>query len=336
VLEACVPYAEQALYDWLGCRPEQFCSERTAAAMAMVAYVRARRFRSLAASAWPVAGLACTASLASDRPKQGPHRAFIAVQTRERTCLSDVTLVKGRRTRRDEERAIADLILDAIAEASGIDVRLPLPFHGDEAFHCQATMAPTSWQELIDGETRVVSPDGSRLGPDRVAAVFPGAFNPLHDGHRRMVEIAAGRLKMPVIFEMSVENVDKPLLDYAEMARRDRQFAAGELWLTRAATFAEKARLFPGTTFVVGADTLRRIGDPKYYGGSEEKCLRSVQSIAQSGCRFLVFGRRSGERFETLADLRLPAPLLEICTGVDEEAFRVDLSSTELRKSLSD
>src|SRR5205823_7907670 len=43
VLEAIVPYAATALADWLGGRPDQYCSERTARAMAMAAVERARQ-----------------------------------------------------------------------------------------------------------------------------------------------------------------------------------------------------------------------------------------------------------------------------------------------------
>ena len=58
--------------------------------------------------------------------------------------------------------------------------------------------------------------------------------------------------------------------------RRVAQFAeVGPVWLTRAATFAEKAALFPGAAFVLGWDTAVRVIDPKYYGGKAESRLRS-------------------------------------------------------------
>ena len=45
VLEAVVPYCAAAMVDWLGGRPDQFCAEPTARAMAMAAYRRACRLR---------------------------------------------------------------------------------------------------------------------------------------------------------------------------------------------------------------------------------------------------------------------------------------------------
>src|ERR1700730_15761894 len=81
-----------------------------------------------------------------------------------------------------------------------------------------------------------------------------------------MAELAREILNYPVSYEISIENVDKPPLDFIEMDTRARQFASGEaLWLTRAPLYVQKAELFPGATFVVGADTIERIGQPRYY-----------------------------------------------------------------------
>src|SRR5207245_1087635 len=121
--------------------------------------------------------------------------------------------------------------------------------------------------------------------------VFPGAFDPRHDGHRRMARLAAERLGLTVEHEISILNVDKPPLDFIEMQRRLEQFTDDErLWYTRAATFVEKAALFPGCTFVVGADTIARIAEAKYYGHDGQARDRAIAAIAAAGCRFLVFG----------------------------------------------
>lgn len=125
-----------------------------------------------------------------------------------------------------------------------------------------------------------------------------GAFNPLHVGHRRMIQIAHELLHEPVALDISIINVDKPPLDYMELQRRLGQFPPEQtIYLTRAATFEEKSRLFPGATFAVGADTLRRIAAPQYYGGSAAACQHAIERIAGRGCRFLVFGRDLGVGF---------------------------------------
>ncbi len=148
-----------------------------------------------------------------------------------------------------------------------------------------------------------------------------------------MAEIARRKLRGPAEFEISIVNVDKPPLDYLEIARRLEQFHAEQcVWLSRAATFEEKSAQFPGATFVVGVDTLKRIADVRYYGGAPAACRAALRRIAERGCRFLVFGRLEGDRFLTLADLDLPSELCEICEGVAEDEFREDVSSTALRQ----
>jgi hypothetical protein len=120
------------------------------------------------------------------------------------------------------------------------------------------------------------------------------------------------------------------------MERRANQFAADErLWFTRAATFVEKAALFPRATFVVGADTIARIAEPKYY--DDERCRdAALAALAAAGCRFLVFGRCHEGGFQSLCDLKLPDALRRICDEVPAEVFRVDVSSTALRAMQSE
>jgi hypothetical protein len=177
----------------------------------------------------------------------------------------------------------------------------------------------------------------SGLGGGRVGdVVFPGAFHPLHAGHLKMAETATAMLGSPVQFEIAILNVDKPPLDYTEIAARLAQFTAGQVvWLTRAATFVEKSELFPDSVFVVGVDTIVRIADARYYGGDAPGCRAAIRRIAERGCRFLVFGRKTAAEFETLRDMRLPPDLLAICEEVPENRFREDISSTQLRRQSS-
>ena len=117
------------------------------------------------------------------------------------------------------------------------------------------------------------------------------------------------------------------------MKRRIDQLGPDRVvWLTRAPTFVEKARLLPGTTFIVGTDTVRRIADARYYGNDPAACHAALLKIAARGCRFLVFGRNMGPGFVGLHQLDLPDPLRSLCQSVGEDVFREDVSSTEIRR----
>jgi hypothetical protein len=326
ILEAIVPYAPQALSRWLGGKPDEFCSARTGRAMAMEAYLRAVAYDPQAR----VFGIGCTASLASDRPKRGPHRVHVAWQTAATTACASLELQKGLRSRAEEEALATMLVLNAVAEACGARSRLDLPLAKSEHVDRARVDAPSDEQDLLAGRKSAV-PRGTARGEVLPKAVFPGAFNPPHEGHRKMAEIARAMLGCDVAMEISIENVDKPPLDFIEIDERLRWLPPQEsVWLTRAPIFVKKAELFPGATFVVGADTMERIGEERYYG-SAAGLAAAIEGIAAHGCRFLVFGRVHDGRFRTLADLALPESLARLCQAVPENAFREDVSSTELR-----
>jgi nicotinamide mononucleotide (NMN) deamidase PncC len=347
VLEAIVPYSNAALAEWLGGMPEQACSAATARAMAMAAFLRARK---LASKADPHAlvGIGCTASLATDRVKRGAHRVHVAVQTSRSTRSQCFLPILDGEDRALQESHAAGFALWEIANACGVEASaigdwLPLDAKGDALEGLDAEVAQLARVELLLGKQplAIVRPNSSvehfsvsELPPAKL--VFPGAFNPPHRGHLRMAVLAEQLLGAPLIWELSTVNVDKPPLDFIEIRTRvhairfedhDRPIA-----LTSAPTFREKSALFPGATFVVGADTVLRVGDLRYYGDLAARD-RAIAEIAALGCRFLVFGRQSSAGFQTLCDLELPRELRVICDEVPASEFREDISSTQLRSA---
>ena len=129
VLEAVVPYSESALTEFLGAGPSQAVSVETAAALARAAYKRAL---ALHAAQDPLVGVSCTATLATDRPKKGAHRAHIGISTAAETRVYSCTLTKGARDRQGEERVVSDLLLTVLARACGLDVTLDRLLLADE------------------------------------------------------------------------------------------------------------------------------------------------------------------------------------------------------------
>jgi nicotinamide mononucleotide (NMN) deamidase PncC len=358
LLEAIVPYSQAALTNWLGRSPEQFCTEETALAMAAVAYQRAARLAAGdSGSAQQHIGLASTASLVSDRPKKGDHRCHVATQARAETASWQLILEKGVRDRGAEERLSGRLILCALARAAGLPDLPPLELRDGETVVEHRAAADPLLVELLDGKRGVTwslagtpaqpgstKNTGPSAAPFSLHATIPvpqsppagllcGSFHPLHNGHRQLRDVASRLLGGPVYYELSIGNVDKPPLDFLSIDRRRAQFADEPLALTAAPTFAEKAAVLPGVTFVVGVDTAQRIVEPRYYGDSEEKMRAALGQIARAGCRFLVAGRKTGERFETLADVALPKDFANLFSAIPPADFRADISSTQLRRA---
>jgi nicotinic acid mononucleotide adenylyltransferase len=162
-------------------------------------------------------------------------------------------------------------------------------------------------------------------------AILPGAFNPLHAAHIAMRHDTQQRLHLPVSFELSLENVDKPPISLQEAERRLQAFGEHPCWITRAATFTEKARIFPGSVFVVGADTMQRITDAQYYGHDARQLAAALATIQSQSCRFLVYGRKIDSTFCGSWQINLTPAWQAICDCVSETDFRFDISSTELR-----
>ena len=117
LLEARIPYSQDALASLLGASPEQACNAETARDLAMCAFLRANAL----APGEETFGFAITASLRSTRPKKGEHRAHCALQTPTHTVTTSISLAKGERSRKEEERLVAHVALSALAEAFGVD-----------------------------------------------------------------------------------------------------------------------------------------------------------------------------------------------------------------------
>lgn len=343
VLEAIVPYSSQSMSEWLGREPEGFCSRSTALRMSAVAWHRARTLaRAAKLDDDDCFGVACTASLASSRPKRGEHRVWIAIEGSAGTWLRSVTLAKDKRNRSAEESIVTDTILSAICAATiGTELQVT-GLTPEDSVVAEETVLPEVIRAVRKGTLPVAwsLPGGvlssSIAADERPTGLLSGSFDPLHDGHRELRHIAEEQLGGSVGFELPVSNADKPPLDAASIESCRRQFDQAVLALSAAPLFVDKAGIFPNSTFVIGYDTAERVIQPRFYGGSESAMHESFQQIRDAGCRFLVAGRLSSGGFSTLEQLSIPAGLRDLFDAIPESRFRLDISSTELRQSAAD
>ena len=332
LLEVVMPYGQRSMVDLLGREPAQSVSPQTARDMARVAYRRALRLRQ---GNSPVVGLASTATIATDRPKRGDHRCCVAAWDDAGVATYNLRLAKGQRDRAGEEEVVSRLIVHSLARACGVEPDVPLELLETERLDVRCLAHANPIPLLLAGEARTVTtyPDGRMVvdEPLPAAVVLPGSFDPLHRGHEQLARVASEFLEAGVVFEMSVVNVDKPPLKEAEVQRRLRQFTGrGRIVLTKAATFRQKADLFPGCTFVIGWDTAVRLVHSRYYGGGERAMLTALAEMWATGCRFLVAGREHNGSFRTLAEVPIPHGFRYLFQAIPESRFRVDTTSTSL------
>ena len=261
--------------------------------------------------------------------------AFVASQTARRSVVCEYHL--ARRDGHDDadvEAWFGQVFLSHLAQTCEFPAelaRLPL----GEVVDRREIVADDAWQALQLGRvSHIVVSDTENCDSQSPVptAWLPGAFNPLHEGHCRMAACGSQWLGTEVAFELSMTNVDKPTLDYFELERRLAQFTNQLVILTRCPTFVEKAQLAPGCTFLVGVDTIERIGHPRYYGDDSQRMDDAVNMLATCGCQFLVFGRSQAGRFQGLGDIELPPGLRDLCQQIPEDVFRADVSSTMLRR----
>lgn len=336
LLEASDRYAATSLTDLLGTAPTKSVSTETAAAMAARAYRRAVRLSDGSAPG-ACLGLACTATIATDRTKRGEHACHVAVQDRYGVTTHALVLTKGERDRFGEETVVAQLVVRALAAACKVEPLPPIDLSEGEQVETSFTPAEDPLLQLLEGGARwvVVGRDGRLAADEPVerAALLSGSFNPLHAGHEAMARAAGRRLRVPVYFELPVVNADKPPLSESEVERRLATFRGRHaVVLTRVPLFAQKSELFPGCTFVVGYDTAARLVDPKYYADSPAARDAALHTIASRGCRFLVAARAQGDAVRTLRDIPEAAPFAGLFVELPPAEFRVDVSSTELRE----
>src|SRR6185437_13691825 len=108
----------------------------------------------------PVAGIACTASLRSDRPKHGDHRFHLAVQTRQHIRTYSLTLTKEAREREEEETVLDLVFLNAVAESLNLAERVEVPLLPGETIQREIQPCEDLLTALGEGRLRAVFVEG--------------------------------------------------------------------------------------------------------------------------------------------------------------------------------
>ena len=323
VLEAYVPYAKESLEYYLLKQPDHYCSLGTTLSMAAKAYSAAKKIDPNT-NPKNLLGVAVTASLATNYSKKGEHKFFIAIQTYKYSSSFSYSFVKGELSREEEEQVVTDHIINAIAQSCELQNQMK---YENSLLEVKIVAAEKNWVKLVDSKIDFVS--SSNQVPE---LIFPGSFNPFHSGHNSMSELAEKKTGLSLAYEICIQNADKPPLSYHEIEQTLSQFDHGHEWvLTKAGKFTDKAALFPNSVFIIGADTLTRILEEKFYLNRRDM-LNQLDLFNSHNINFLVFGRKIMNKFISLDSVTIPEHIAKRFSGFGEEIFRDDISSTLIRK----
>lgn len=347
LLEALVPYDKNALTDLIGREPESYCSEETAREMAMASFERALKLsnRDKDIQTRHLIGIGVTGKLVkNESEREGrKHEIYCASQSFLKTTVTHLTLLE-RRTREEEENIASLLIIHKVSQLCNIDTSgMQALFSAPEFKDIRNKVASVSpdignllvntllqGKEASNQAINISTPVKNKaLQP---GIIFAGSFNPCHKNHIEMARTAFKKYGFPVCPEISLANVDKPPIDFISLEYRLNSLKrymsedfVGDVYLTNTPFFADKATLFPGCYFLIGADTLNRTFNNKYYREGETKDSLLELFKAQN-VRFLVF-QRKGVKFTIDEQIR------DICKVVRLTEYQDDgTSSTQIRK----
>jgi hypothetical protein len=317
---ASFPYAPEETVALLGFEPEGFCSPDAAMDLAMASYMAA--FDPKRPDCEPI-GLGLTASVASQKEHRGDHRIHLACMTSSRMLAEDITLAKGTgHLARARDGAAADAAaVGLLLAASGVE---PDAAYVDVTARARARFFERPVFDALG--RRFARASFADAAPRSV--LFPGAFNPPHEGHFSIARGLSEEHGRQVVFAITTDPPHKPALGLGELLARARLLAGHPVVFTEGdPLYLDKARAFPGTPFVLGADALVRMLDPKW-GVDVDDLLRQLTTL---GTRFYVIGRLVDGAFMTCEEAIAHVP--EAHRGLFVGASgRWDASSTAERE----
>jgi nicotinic acid mononucleotide adenylyltransferase len=334
LIEAIVPYNQIALENFLGYKVEKFCSEHTARKMALRAFQRAFKLTGDPG----VVGVGATAVLHKggdgvEKYSDGSlrkHLLYVAVHTITHTFIYGFEFTDKGMDRLAEEEVSSQAILDVIlvSVVNNLD-RNPLLDYDSLVTSDWSEMTPSG--DMIDlmlGYTKLAP---AMVNKPITDLLYPGSFSPAHAGHMRLAKAVADLTDKEVTFEVCIENVAKPPLDWIDICEifysvRDQRDIHKVPWanlvFTRLPKFIDKAQHFHQPTFIVGADTAKRIVAPEY---CPEGIGAMVSALDNCHAQFII-GEREG------TDLTPVKEYLKNATYLTKEQYKDQgESSTKIR-----
>ncbi len=323
------PYARSQLQGFLGHPPEaSYCAPEVALDLAMASYLRAGEHAVMEGVSPNPIGVGVTASVASERLPRGEHRAHVALITKSCIHCFNVELERGvgaaARVAHDvflRDRVLKELqavVLAKTASSAACEELALERFYRYPVFDTNGRRYPAQ--------------------PQNAGVYLPATLNPIHDGHRLMCRAAEARMHWapgPIRFARYLVSSSSPhkgrmsvqeMLVKAGMLRAERwRDESRVVEFTRdEPLFLDKARKRPGSVFLIGADTMRRMLDPAW-GLDVTDMLTEMRNL---DVHFWVMERNVEGEVLGCRDVAVPWPYQALFQPLEG---RLDVSSAELR-----
>ena len=335
--ESIFPYSQAAITRFVQRPLGRMLSQESAVALACAAYLRAQEGVVRGSHRSRPLGVGMSAAVATNRTRRGAEQMHLALRDSETLCCASFEFERGKFSRDCAGACCDQLGLNAILKWAGLS-QLKIekctdglhgdldPATGDLILRQLEYVLEMPGDQLLLDEHGVVRKPSEVITPRHL--ILPSSINPFHFGHDGLARRAVEETGRPVIFELSLTNVDKPELALSVALKRAIQLRGRwPLLITRGATlFVQKARRY-GCSFIVGLDTAERIvASAERYneGRSNEQVL---QELEQLGVRFFVAERGNAKTLSALS-ATLPDKFKNLFVRL---TGHWEVSSTELR-----
>lgn len=320
---ATFPYSQEEQEELLGFMPEHFCSEEAAVDLASTAYMKAYRF----GGKGPV-GIGLTASVASAKEHRGDHQAFVVVMTDDKVIGYHHVFKKGI----GEEKRYRDGKLCNSAAFVILNDALGL----DEIFYDTYKDLSQVAHDRFFARPYFAS-NGKRYATldSKHRALMPGNYNPPHEGHFGMADAYENTCGGRVVFSITTNPPHKEAMTVQDCLKRAKLLGGRDkLFTMDDPYYIDKARKYPNTPILIGADALIRMFDPKW--GLD--LAATFEEFKQLRTKFYVSGRMIDGKFVNGWAPVASLPLNLYNQGNElfvEMNGQWDISSTELRDKVS-
>ena len=327
------PYSTHDFDAFVGYSPKSYASAEGARALAIAAYIRAKAdcAHDLTKKPKKAIGLGLSCAVTAFRPRKGKNKVYGCVISDD-GCYE---VYKELKKTEDPDLAMEARIYDDLA-ADKVGLNLLCKVWGLEVNDDTITTLDdlTLMSDLL---TRpLFLPNGQRRHAPEIKEaqgkiiLYPGSFNPAHEGHRRTAELAVSDtyfgMHSEVVPYITIDPPHKDTITPVDLLTRiaylQIQMPEHKVLVSRGdPMYVDKAARWPGVTMLLGSDSLDRMLDPKY-----GFTMESLSKHFAASKTFMIIVSRNGGVFNPAH--RMVCPMEWI--GSPENK---NISSTQIRKS---